>query len=95
MSVTLMHVAKGQDLAQGTKILAVDEANKTVTFFSKVIEDTMRQTGVMIPNIERERYRGKTQVVLGDPEFYKAFTSIYLKNHYTDKDIYRWCVRAK
>lgn len=91
MTVTLMYVAKGQDLANGTKILALDEANKTVTFFSKVVEESMRETGIMIPNIERERYSGKTKVVLGDPEFYKAFTSIYLRDHYNNKDTYKWC----
>lgn len=91
MSVTLVHVSTGQPLNQGVPLLSVDKEKKLITFFTLFDKEVMSTTGIPIPAIERPLYGNKVKVVLGDPEFFDAFTKIYLASHYTDKKSYKWC----
>ena len=95
MSVTLVYVPKGQPLDRGVAVFDVDKDKKTVKFHDQIIVKMMSETGIIIPAIEQPAYGNKVKVVLGDPEFYKAFTQLYLANHYTDKEQYKWCKTSK
>ncbi len=86
MSITLCHMTKEQKIP----ILTINQTEQKVLFSDKTLEALMKNSGITIPAIERGGYSDKIKVTLADPEFYKAFTKIYLSTHYKNPETYKW-----
>jgi hypothetical protein len=62
-------------------------------FYSKFLENEMRQIGIEIPHGLRGSYQGKTHITLDDTEFERAFKEIYY-TQYMNPSQFKWQERA-
>ncbi len=91
MSVILMKVVEGKPQHEWPRLFEVNkEQSKVLQVFSEFERNSLRENGIAIPEGMRAQYEGKAFVKLDDPDFYKAFSNIYYKQHYAGKSEYRW-----
>ncbi len=70
------------DVKEPLPVVTIDTVKKSVQLISPTLLQIMSTSGITITPLERERFNGKARVLVGDPEFYEAFTKIYVPANY-------------
>ena len=62
------------------QFVVVEYKEEQTLIHDKILEQEMKEGGVLIPPALRERFGGKTNVRLTDPEFQVAFKEVFCPN---------------
>ena len=80
---------KAQLVNKENHFVVLEIEDDRVTFNDPILEVQMRELGVFIPPTEREKFEGKNQVTLDDPDFIRAFKEHYIPSN-LHSETYSW-----
>jgi hypothetical protein len=69
--------------------VVMEQKEGKIIFHDPILEDSMRETGVVIPPELQEAYGDRDRVKLEEENFFKAFKELYSSYIY-DSDLYEW-----
>lgn len=78
-----------QFLNQKTGFVVVEQIEGKIYFHDPILEDEMKEVGVVIPMQHQARYQGCERIKLGEKGFFEAFREFYSVYIY-DSDVYVW-----
>ncbi|MBS0649684.1 MAG: hypothetical protein JSR93_00835 [Verrucomicrobia bacterium] len=71
------------------QFIVVEYNDKETIFHDKILEKEMKERGVLIPPALRDRFGGKSNVRMNDPEFQVAFKEVFCPNVFNPKN-FEW-----
>lgn len=71
------------------QFVVVEYNGKETVFHDKILEKEMKERGVLIPPALRDRFSGKSNVRMSDPEFQVAFKEVFCPNVFNPKN-FEW-----
>ncbi|MBM3192795.1 MAG: hypothetical protein FJZ59_00995 [Chlamydiae bacterium] len=69
--------------------VVVEQIEGKIFFHDPILEDEMRESGVVIPIQHQARYEGCERIRLGEKGFFEAFREFYSIYIY-DSEVYAW-----
>ncbi len=78
-----------QFVNQKNGFVVVEQIEDKIYFHDPILEDEMKESGVVIPPQHQARYAGCERVKLGEKGFFEAFREFYTVYIY-DEDLYAW-----
>jgi hypothetical protein len=78
-----------QFVNQKNGFVVVEQIEGKIYFHDPILEDEMKELGVVIPPEHQARYEGCERVKFGEKGFFEAFREFYTVYIY-DPDLYAW-----
>lgn len=72
-----------------SQFVVVEYSGKETIFHDKILEKEMKERGVLIPQALRDRFGGKANIRMADPEFQVAFKEVFCPNVFNPQN-FEW-----
>ena len=89
LSIFALHADDQQFVNQTNGFVVVEERQGKIIFHDPILEEEMKDSGVVIPPEYQKEYQERERVRLGEEGFFKAFKEFYSVYIY-DQTIYHW-----
>ncbi len=78
-----------QFVNQQSGFVVMEQKEGKIIFHDPILEESMKETGIVIPPELQEEYGNRERVKLEEEGFFEAFKNLYSRYIY-DSDVYEW-----